>query len=114
MIFLRADVRLAGLKTETLLGMHITDRLCERYNYDIQITSGVEGQHSEKSLHYVGYAFDFVLIGIKGGTDILVEYRRIADALAKALELDFDVVMETAKLHLHVEYQPKRGYQTID
>lgn len=114
MIFLRADVRLAGLKTETLLGMHIADRLCERYNYDVQITSGVEGEHAPKSLHPVGYAFDFVLIGIKGGTDILVEYRRIADALAKALERDFDVVMESQPLHIHTEYQPKRGYQTID
>jgi hypothetical protein len=112
MISLRADVRLAGLKTEMLLAMVITDRLCERAHYDVLLTSGAEGQHSEKSLHYVGYAFDFVLLGIKG--DVLVEYRKIKEALAKALERDFDVVMETQPLHLHVEYQPKRGYQTID
>lgn len=113
MITLRHDVRFAGLKPETLLGMFIAERLCERHNYDLQITSGTEGRHSDKSLHTVGYAFDCVLVGIKGGTDILVEYRRITEALAKALERDFDVVLETSPLHLHIEYQPKRGYQSL-
>jgi hypothetical protein len=59
------------------------------------ITSGTEGRHSRKSLHYKGLAID-----IRGGSQSLADYLQVN------LGGDYDVVFEID--HIHVEYDPAR------
>lgn len=67
---------------------------------DFVITSVNDGEHSPKSLHRFGYAFDCRIW-------VLTEAKRVmaAQRIAKALGDDFDVVLESD--HLHIEYDPQ-------
>ena len=69
-------------------------------NKDVVVTSGIDGTHSTKSLHYKGRALDF-------RTNHLTDSERveITDRLKADLGDDYDVVFEGD--HLHVEYDPK-------
>lgn len=113
MLTIRADVRLCGFRPELVLACVITNSLLERYGYDGELTGGIEGKHSRTSLHHTGSAFDLILKHIPDGANVHHEYARIRDALSAALSLDFDVVFEDNPIHLHIEYQPKRGYVTL-
>jgi hypothetical protein len=64
------------------------------------ITSGKDGVHSEKSLHYSGKAFDFRTRHVEDD-----ELLKVVKALKAQLGPDFDVVLEID--HLHVEWDPK-------
>lgn len=109
---IRADVRIHGLRPEAIIALVIANDTCRDHSYDCQISGGIEGIHSRTSLHYAGLAFDFTVGGIPNGAIASVEYQCIANKLAAALGPDYDVIMETKRLHIHVEYQPKRGYRT--
>ena len=109
---IRADVRIHGLRPEALLAVIVANDVCRDHSYDCQLSGGIEGIHSRTSLHYAGLAFDFTVGGIPNGAIALVEYQRITNKLATALGPDYDVLLETTRLHIHVEYQPKRGYRT--
>lgn len=67
---------------------------------DVVITSGIDGTHSHKSLHYLGRALDL-------RTFHLTEAQRveIMDDLKGRLGPDYDVLFEQD--HFHVEYDPR-------
>ena len=67
---------------------------------EIVITSGFDGKHSRKSLHYVGDAFD-----IRTFIYTAPELNELIPALKLVLGGDYDVVLEGN--HIHLEYQPK-------
>jgi len=71
-----------------------------RLGSDVVITSGCEGTHSAKSLHYKGLALDFRTRNLTQG-----EIVEVTDALRADLGDDYDVVFEGD--HFHVEYDPK-------
>lgn len=64
------------------------------------ITSGIDGKHSQNSLHYVGRAFDFRTRSIHPDT-----LKNIVQELKARLGPDYDVIDEGT--HLHVEWDPK-------
>jgi hypothetical protein len=66
------------------------------------ITSGVEGTHSRGSEHYVGHALDWRTRHLDPATA-----KSVRDDIAMRLGPDFDVILETAPPHLHVEWDPK-------
>jgi len=64
-----------------------------------------DGQHKRQSLHASGFAVDLRTRDLS--VDTALDWSRRV-----ALELDgqgFDVVLETATPHLHIEYDPKPG-----
>ena len=67
---------------------------------DTIITSGVEGTHSQNSLHYKGRALDFRIRHISRSAAETV-FRMMRSALGD----DYDVVLEDT--HIHVEFDPK-------
>lgn len=72
---------------------------------ELVLTSGSDGEHSDRSKHYLGLAIDFrskhLMRGDKEGV--------LAD-LREALIDQFDVLLEargTVNEHFHIEYDPK-------
>lgn len=63
------------------------------------VTSGVDGEHSIGSKHYVGHALDVRTKGVPGMDTIAAQIR---DSLGD----EFDVILEGD--HLHVEFDPER------
>jgi hypothetical protein len=95
----------AGVKLTTQLAMTfaliVVNEVMAKHGADCVITSGIEGEHSFGSLHYVGLALDFRGNHVPAATRTLI----IKD-LKKALGADYDVVSSVAGA-IHVEYQPK-------
>ena len=67
---------------------------------DVVITSGCEGTHSTKSLHYQGKALDFRTRHLTDGERVEIMDRMKAD-----LGEDYDILYEGD--HFHCEYDPK-------
>lgn len=67
----------------------------------VTVTSALDGDHKDGSLHYIGYALDF-----RSRYFSVAEAERIAVILSSDLGSDYDVVVEST--HIHCEYQPKR------
>ena len=73
-------------------------RVFQAHGLDLRLTSGSEGKHRTKSLHFVGLAAD---IGLPGHPEAVLP------ELRERLGEDYDVVAEGN--HWHIEFQPKRG-----
>ncbi len=70
-----------------------------RQDFDAIITSGRDGTHGPRSLHYFGRALDLRIRHLSDGLA-----KTIRDEIKNALGIDFDVVLESD--HIHVEYDP--------
>jgi len=89
-----------GLQAVMVRGCITIGTVYAAMGYRCTLTSGVDGQHSPRSRHYLGLAADFRT------RDILVGTRTaLRDAIASRLGQDFDVILESD--HLHVEWDPK-------
>lgn len=73
---------------------------------DFTVTSLMDGDHSENSLHYVGRAADIRTWADEVGTQ-MEDYvkQTLCNAIQRELGKDYDVVVETT--HIHMEYDPK-------
>ena len=105
---LKRGVSILGLRTEILFGATIADGVYrDTMGQGVTITSGVEGNHSYSSLHYIACAID-----IRTRFDDRSEQwsssvkKHLVQELKSRLGADFDVVMHST--HIHIEYQPKR------
>jgi len=99
---LKPGVKVAGARPELVIAMVIADGVFYDDGYPMTITSVTDGQHSDKSLHYAGAAFDLRTRHLDWA-----EIQPIVDTLRHRLGLDYDVVAEAD--HIHVEYQPRRS-----
>lgn len=89
--------------TAPMLHAHLATTLCFfRYGYDCILTSGRDATHMATSLHQSGNAGDYRIhhVPLNIMTTIMVD-------LKTALGPRYDVVLEDAPPHLHVEYDPK-------
>lgn len=106
MLVLKQSVNLDGLKPQTVVGMMVVMSVYAANNIDCIITSCNDSTHMNKSLHYLGRAFDVRTKNIPSmslKTDI-------RDRCKGSLGPQFDVVLESVGLdneHLHVEWDPK-------
>ena len=66
------------------------------------VTSAKDGTHKETSLHYQGKAIDIRTRHMKPH-----EVLEAAQDIKRALGPGYDVVIEHAPPHLHIEYDPK-------
>ena len=106
MLRLKKGVSVAGLQTPMMVALATADASYQKHDRDCWLTSGVDGTHSPKSLHYVGLAVD---LGVK--TVDHIHPQVIADDIALALGEQYDVLYEshgTPNAHIHIEFQPKR------
>ena len=95
--------RIHGLRPEMVVALIVIRDAFFDAGENCVITSGIEGRHGRASLHLVGAALDFRTGGMP--RELASE---IATEIREGLGLDFDVVVE--RTHLHVEWQPKQGY----
>jgi len=100
MISLKGGIKLLGLKPEMIVGHMAVCLAYSEAGHDVVITSGTEGKHSRNSRHYSGLAMDYRSRHVSEGA-----MNDITSKVKKALEGQFDVVLESD--HLHVEFDPK-------
>ena len=107
-----------NIKPETKDAIEKIDLIYKSHGQELVVTSGTEGHpgdgvHKHDSLHYSGYAFDCRIWYFKTGTT--AENNQKVNAVAKAIreELgkDYDVLVEED--HIHVEYDPKEGVDSV-
>ncbi len=101
MLFLKAGVKVAGMRPEILLAAVAAERVFEKAGFECTITSCVDGQHMVGSLHSKGAAIDLRTRHVPHA----IELRQIVDRIKECLGAEYDVVVETD--HLHIEYDPK-------
>jgi len=97
---LKQGVKVTGIKPETLIGMMVAQAVCVELGYEFVVTSVREGQHSAKSKHYEGMAFDMRTKHMP--PDQIPSVRAL---IAGRLGADYDVVIEPT--HIHVEADEK-------
>lgn len=99
---IKEGVSLRGLRPETFYAIERAKEVFAELGYPVTtLTAGVDGSHSNGSLHYVGCAVDFRTRHIE--IDKLPALRA---ELGRRLGAEYDVVLE--KDHIHVEFQPKK------
>lgn len=85
---------------QILFGICVASEVYQKHGFEMEITSGDEGEHSFGSLHFSGNAADFRIKNIP--TEVVLD---IVDDIKERLGVDYDVVLEGN--HIHLEYQPK-------
>ena len=101
MLFLKAGVRIAGMRPEILLAAVAAERVYEEAGHDFTITACVDGKHMAGSLHYAGAAIDVRTRDIP-----LADVQKLIARIKACLGDDFDVILEVD--HIHIEFQQKR------
>lgn len=97
---IKPGVALADLQPPMAIAAFVVHTVCVAFGVECVITSGLDGVHSEGSLHYKGLGLDFRTRDLP--RKVQPSFR---DAVAEALGPEFDVVLE--KDHLHVEHEPR-------
>jgi hypothetical protein len=100
MLFLKAGVRITGMRPEILLAAVAAERVYEEAGHDFTITACVNGKHSVGSLHYAGGAIDVRTRDIPPA-----DVQKMLASIKSCLGGDFDVLLEVD--HIHIEFQPK-------
>jgi len=89
----------------SLVGLHLpmrkvlieAERIWKAHGKELVVTSGLDGQHSARSLHYYGYAVD-----LRTRYFDTVTTMKVANELRSALGEKYQVIVE--RNHIHVEY----------
>jgi hypothetical protein len=98
-IYLKEGVDLSTARPETLEAIQICAIICADYRQRLIVTSITDGNHSAKSLHRFGLAFDFRTRDWSADTkDYLIK------TMQTSLGHSYDVVDEPD--HGHVEFDP--------
>ena len=109
MLVIKPGVRIHGMCPEIWAGIWIVERVVDKlFGRAIRLTAGIDGKHSNASLHNIGHAAD---IGAKEFKP--EEKQEILNQSLLALGMDFDFILEAAGTdneHFHLEFQPKVGY----
>ena len=105
MLRLKEGVKLHGLTPQALFGILVVMDVFRSYNRSPVITSLSEGEHSAKSLHYVGRAFDVRLPSTEGPPIDTEEEGCLFRDCRGCLGADWDSVKE--RTHWHFEWDPK-------
>ena len=103
---LKHGVRLADLTPQMALAAIVVREVYRSLDPQCSctLTSANDSKHSEKSLHYQGFALDFRTHDFTG------DKQELLHELREALGPEFDVLLEgegTPNEHLHVEWDPK-------
>ena len=105
---LKPGVRISKLTPPMALGNQVVHCVYSEHSYPCIITSGEDGRHSPKSLHYSGNALDYRTKNIVS----IKEKMRVLAVCRERLGKNYDVLLECLNRpneHLHVEYDPPGG-----
>ena len=94
---MKAGVVLWPLREEMRPALIVAGKVYKKYGRELLITSGLEGNHSDGSLHPYGYAIDTRIWYWRKKTQ-----KKVADEIREELPFPFDVVLE--KNNIHIEY----------
>jgi hypothetical protein len=98
-LILKKGVKLGGVRPETVLAMSVCERVFDEVDKPLVVTSVMDGQHMQGSLHYEGLAFDFRTFHLGDKKDLVFNTLRLW------LGPEFDVLDEND--HGHIEWQQK-------
>jgi len=87
-----------NIKPECILGMNLAASVFDDYGLDCIITSISEGRHSERSRHYIGYAFDLRRRHIPNDEILALIHEHLICELGD----EYAVILE--RTHFHVQY----------
>lgn len=95
---IKAGVSVVGLQPVMMLAMMVADQIILQYAPEGTVLTGaVEGKHSRKSRHYIGFAIDL------RSRNVLPKYRKeVARKIGNALGLEWYVAFE--KDHFHIQF----------
>lgn len=106
MLTVSRKCRINGMKPEAVMIIFAIQQAERRSPCDMVIGHVRDGEHSDKSLHYVGYAVDLWLTGAVTNEEI----DKVELDLKLALTPEFDIVPHydgERFTHFHIEFQPK-------
>ena len=98
-------VNITAILPALVWALSVIDDVYESHQANAIITSGNDGTHSRTSLHYANAAVDIRMSNVPQN-----ERQQVADQIKNRLGIDFDVILETNPLHLHVELQPRAPF----
>jgi len=101
---IKPGVRLYGTRPEMCIVYTIACSIFNAHKFECVVTSGVGKKHSQFSLHYPGYAFDFRTKNIPQEAKY-----SILSSLKQSLPM-CDIILEhegKAQEHIHCEFDPK-------
>lgn len=99
--------RVFGVKPELLVLVDIAKWTYFEFGYPFEWTSCSEGTHGRGSDHYNGLAGDFGIRRKDGSYIPKDDAATLAAELRDRAGLDYDVVLEYDKKHIHGEWDPK-------
>jgi hypothetical protein len=97
---LKSGVSLKGVQWELFEAAIKVEDAYNALGHECVITSGTDGEHMHKSLHYKGLALDF-----RTRTVPAAQRMKILKSVKAKLGPSFDVILE--RDHLHIELDPK-------
>lgn len=97
---IKPGVKAKGLQPEILLAIQEAREVYRNFGATLVVTSLLDGQHSEDSLHYKGLAVDIRIRNLDERV-----WAVVAEQISKALGPEYDVVLESD--HIHIEFDPK-------
>lgn len=104
MLQLQPNVRVVGLKAETLVALIIADQVFATNGQPTLVKSIVDGNHGfGNTSHYSGTAFDIAV-------DLAVADVIVA-MLNAQLGVEYYVMLNSDHGHIHVAYEPQRQAQ---
>jgi hypothetical protein len=83
----------------------VVARVWQQHGFTATLTSGLDGEHKDDSLHYSGLATDWRTKNLPA----ITKQQMIAE-VADILGRDYDVLIEyagTPNEHMHIEYDPR-------
>jgi len=101
-MLLKMGVDHSRLKPEISKHLDAIDEIFKKETgFEAVITSTYGGDHLARSKHYLNLAIDF------RRPALLPQARRVHSGIVLALGRDYDVILNTEKGYIHVEYDPK-------
>lgn len=95
----KPTVSVKGIDGRLLAVIFEVNRILEKYQRELYITSICDGKHMTGSLHYKGLAFDF-----RYPTKDETTLRYIITELRASFDIFCDIVLESD--HIHIEFDP--------
>ena len=101
-MIIKQGVKIAGLHPKMQIALDWAQEVYEESLTPLVVTSAIDGEHMENSLHYVGKAVDIRTYNLPRLQSVFRAHAKIKKGLE---DLGFDVILE--KTHIHIEYDPK-------
>ena len=98
MIRLKRGVRVQGLQPEMLLALFVAESAFAAKAIQLVVTSALEGHHSARSKHKLGYAVDLRTRDMPPGDTAL----NLAGQIKSALGNEYYVLLESD--HIHIQF----------